>query len=512
MGVDCTTQRIEIISANPGIDSGLSMSSTDRQGVLLVEDTTSLARVYIEYLRKEPYDVTHVENGREALQSIELEVPDAILLDLALPDMNGLDILKHVHAQQLPTAVIVITAHGSISNAVEAMRAGAYDFLVKPFSADRLVVTLRNAVERQRLARIVETLKDDFGRDQYYGFIGSSLPMQAVYRIVDSAAGSKATIFVTGESGTGKEVCAQAIHRRSQRRDKPFVAINCAAIPRDLMESEIFGHTKGAFTGAVSERIGAAARADQGSFFLDEICEMGLDLQSKLLRFIQMGSFVKVGGTLTEKVDARIICASNKDPLKEVEAGRFREDLYYRLHVIPINLPPLRDRDDDVLGIARHFLAAFGKEEGKHFQGFAPEVDAVLRSYHWPGNVRQLQNVLRNIVVLNDGEIVTRDMLPPPLSHIDAGPRGAAQALAAGAGSSIPGGERRAASSVVAGDGTAAGIRLLWQVEKDAIEEAIRLCDGNIPKAAMLLGISASTIYRKRMTWESESKEGEPKT
>jgi two-component system, repressor protein LuxO len=483
------------------------MSSADRQGVLLVEDTTSLARVYVEYLRKEPYDITHVENGREALQSIEQAVPDAILLDLALPDMNGLDILKHVHSQQLPTAVIVITAYGSIANAVEAMRAGAYDFLVKPFSADRLVVTLRNAVERQRLARIVETLKDDFGRDRYYGFIGASLPMQAVYRIVDSAAGSKATIFVTGESGTGKEVCAQAIHRRSQRRDRPFVAINCAAIPRDLMESEIFGHAKGAFTGAVSERIGAAARADQGTLFLDEICEMDFDLQTKLLRFVQMGSFVKVGGTVTEKVDARIICASNKDPLKEVEAGRFREDLYYRLHVIPIALPPLRDRDEDVLGIARHFLAVFASEEGKRFRGFAPEVDAVLRSYHWPGNVRQLQNALRNIVVLNDGEIVTRDMLPSPLNHIDAGQRGGGpQALAAGAGLSISGGERRGASGVVSGDGTVAGIRLLWQIEKDAIEEAIRICDGNIPKAAMHLGISASTIYRKRMTWESEPK------
>jgi two-component system, repressor protein LuxO len=472
------------------------MASDPRQRVLLVEDTTSLARVYVEYLRKEPYDVTHVETGREALALIERQLPGAILLDLALPDMNGLEILKHVHQQQLPTSVVVITAHGSIANAVEAMRGGAYDFIVKPFNADRLVVTLRNALERQRLASMVETLKEDLGRDRYFGFVGASLPMQAVYRIIDSAAGSKATIFVTGESGTGKEVCAQAIHMRSQRRDKPFVAINCAAIPRDLMESEIFGHVKGAFTGAVAQHEGAASRADQGTLFLDEICEMDLDLQSKLLRFIQTGSFVKVGGTVTEKVDARFICASNKDPLKEVEAGRFREDLYYRLHVIPIPLPPLREREEDVLAIARYFLAEFAKEEGKRFQGFAPVVEQVLRAYSWPGNVRQLQNVLRNIVVLNDGETVTAEMLPPPLNKVEAARVVAAPAPATPAAAAAP-------RASIVGDGTVAGIRPLVEVEKDVIEEAIRLCDGNIPKAAAQLGISASTIYRKRMAWQA---------
>jgi two-component system repressor protein LuxO len=476
------------------------MAPTDRQRILLVEDTTSLARVYIEYLRKEPYDVTHVETGGDALALIERQLPDAILLDLALPDMNGLEILKYVHSQQLPTSVVVITAHGSIANAVEAMRAGAYDFIVKPFSADRLVVTLRNAAERQRLTRIVETLKDDFGRDQYYGFIGSSLPMQGVYRIIDSAAASRATIFITGESGTGKEVCAHAIHQRSQRRERPFVAINCAAIPRDLIESEIFGHVKGAFTGAIAERDGAAARADQGTLFLDEICEMDLDLQSKLLRFIQTGSFVKVGGAVTEKVDARFICASNKDPLKEVEAGRFREDLYYRLHVIPIHLPPLREREEDVLAIARYFLGLFAKEEGKAFQDFDPEVEAVLRTYNWPGNVRQLQNVLRNIVVLNSGDTVTRDMLPPPLNNLESGPR-----TAHAAPSPVASTPQRA---LAASNGTVAGIRPLWQVEKDVIEDAIRLCEGNIPKAATHLGISASTIYRKRMAWQSDAPEG----
>jgi two-component system repressor protein LuxO len=472
------------------------MTSSERQRLLLIEDTTSLARVYTEYLRKEPYDVTHVETGTDALAVLDRQLPDAVLLDLALPDMNGLEILKQIQSRQLPVSVVVITAHGSISNAVEAMRSGAYDFLVKPFNADRLLITLRNVLERQRLTRMVETLKDDFGRPAYLGFIGSSLSMQAVYRTIDSAAASKATIFITGESGTGKEVCAQAIHQRSPRRERPFVAINCAAIPRDLMESEIFGHVKGAFTGAIAEREGAAARADNGTLFLDEICEMDLDLQSKLLRFVQTGSFVKVGGGITQKVDVRFVCASNKDPLREVEAGRFREDLYYRLHVIPIHLPPLRERDDDMIAIARHFLGAFAREEGKHFQGFAPEVEAVLLAYAWPGNVRQLQNVLRNIVVLNDGETVTLDMLPPPLNQIEPAARGRDAAEA-------PGGRATGTQAGAAGDGA---IRPLWEIEKDAIEDAIRRCDGNIPKAATHLGISASTIYRKRMAWEAEGK------
>ncbi|HUI16775.1 MAG TPA: sigma-54 dependent transcriptional regulator [Alphaproteobacteria bacterium] len=471
------------------------MTTPDRPRILLVEDTASLARVYVEYLRKEPYETVHVETGAAGLAEIERQMPEAVLLDLALPDMNGIEILKRVHSQALPVAVIVITAHGSITTAVEAMREGAYDFLVKPFSADRLLITLRNALERQRLARMVETLKEDFGRDEYMGFIGSSLPMQGVYRIIDSAAASKATIFITGESGTGKEVCAQAIHQRSPRARQPFVALNCAAIPHDLIESEIFGHVKGAFTGAVAEREGAAARAKGGTFFLDEICEMNLDLQSKLLRFVQTGSFVKVGGRVTEKADVRFICASNKDPLKEVEAGRFREDLYYRLHVIPVHLPPLRERDDDVLALARHFLTLFAKEEGKRFTGFAPEVEAVLRSYPWPGNVRQLQNVLRNVVVLKDAETVTLDMLPPPLDHVEA----SSAALPAARGRE----EAVARQATAPGQATADGIRPLWQIEKDAIEDAIRLCQGNIPKAATHLGISASTIYRKRMSWQT---------
>ncbi|HYG90901.1 MAG TPA: sigma-54 dependent transcriptional regulator [Azospirillum sp.] len=450
--------------------------------VLLVEDTPSLARVYAEYLKKEAYTVISVETGTEALETIADGVPRMVLLDLQLPDMHGLEVLKRIKAQGLPCAVVVITAHGSVNMAVEAMRYGAYDFLVKPFSAERLAVTVRNAVERLRLSQIVDTYQKDLARARYHGFIGTSLAMQAVYRIIDSAAASRATVFITGESGTGKEVCAEAIHRQSPRGDKPFVAINCGAIPKDLMESEIFGHVKGSFTGAVSDREGAAVRADGGTLFLDEICELEPNLQTKLLRFIQTGTFMPVGGSKLEKVDLRIVCATNRDPLREVEEGRFREDLYYRLHVIPVHLPALREREDDVIEVARHYLLDYACEEGKGFQRFSPEAEQMLRLYHWPGNVRQVQNVVRNIVVLHDGDTVLPSMLPAPLSPQAASPPSASSA--------IPSGPRE--------------IRQLWQVEKDAIEDAIAACDGNIPRAAALLGISASTIYRKRLAWQAE--------
>lgn len=475
--------------------------------VLLVEDTPSLARVYAEYLKKEAYTVVTVDTGAAALRVLETARPQVLLLDLQLPDMNGMDILRHVANQGLPVSVVVVTAHGSVNVAVEAMRYGAYDFVVKPFHAERLIVTVRNALERQRLSQIVDVFQDNLARSRFHGFIGSSLAMQAVYRIIDSAANSRATVFETGESGTGKEVCAEAIHRQSPRRNQPFVAINCGAIPKDLMESEIFGHVKGAFTGAHADRDGAATRADGGSLFLDEICELEPGLQTKLLRFIQTGTFVRVGGTRQEKVDLRIICATNRDPLKEVEEGRFREDLYYRLHVIPIHLPPLREREDDVLEIARQFLVDYAQEEGRSFVRFAPAVEQAIRAYHWPGNVRQLQNVIRNVVVLNEGPEVTPAMLPSPLSQVVGGlaaASGGVRELEPGSGPESGGmGE---SASVEETPPAPRPIRPLWQVEKETIEEAVAACDGNIPRAAQLLGISPSTIYRKRMAWEAEGR------
>jgi two-component system repressor protein LuxO len=463
--------------------------------VLLVEDTAPLARIYTEYLRKTGCTVELVETGAAALASLDRRLPVLALIDLNLPDMSGMDLLRRIRNGQMPVGVIVITANGSISAAVEAMQIGAYDFIVKPFTAERLITTVSNALERARLERVVETLRDDLGRDRHSGFIGSSLSMQSVYRMIDSAAVSKATVFITGVSGTGKEVCAEAIHRGSPRRNKPFVPINCGAIPKDLIESEIFGHVKGAFTGAIADRDGAATRADGGTLFLDELCEMDLQLQTKLLRFIQSGTFQRVGGTKLEKVDIRIVCATNRDPQKEVEEGRFREDLYYRLHVILIHLPPLRERDDDVVEIARHYLAQYAAEEGKRFRQFDAEAEAALRHYRWPGNIRQVQNAIRNLVVMHDGDLVTADMLPPPVGDAGRKPRPPAPTSPA---------ETPATSPTT--ESEPVGIKPLWLVEKETIERAIHLCNGNIPRAAALLEINPSTIYRKKLVWDSGSK------
>jgi two-component system repressor protein LuxO len=283
--------------------------------------------------------------------------------------------------------------------------------LIKPCEADRLRITVSKAIHQLQNSRY-----DIVGEiNQYQGFIGSSESMQKVYKTIDSAASSKASIFITGESGTGKEVCAEAIHSVSNRSSQPFIALNCAAIPKDLIESELFGHVKGAFTGALIERKGAAELASGGTLFLDELCEMELDLQTKLLRFIQTGTFQKVGSSKLSRVDVRFVCATNKDPWQEVLKGRFREDLFYRLYVIPLHLPPLRERGDDIIEIAYSLLSFISIEENKQFGKFSEEVLRHFVAYPWPGNVRQLQNVLRNIVVLNQGTEVLLSMLPTPL-------------------------------------------------------------------------------------------------
>jgi len=456
--------------------------------VLLVEDSAPLAAVYLEYLKKEKIPATHVETGKAAKAFISDSPPDLVLLDLKLPDMEGQEILRWMRSEGFPASVIVITAHSSVDVAVDIMREGADDFLEKPIESSRLVTTVNNVLEQHRLKHLVQEIQDTFGREGYHGFIGSSLPMQAVYRIIDAAAPSKATVFITGESGTGKEVCAEAIHKQGQRNKAPFVALNCAAIPRDLMESEIFGHVKGAFTGASSDRKGAASQADGGTLFLDEVCEMDLDLQSKLLRFIQTGTFQKVGGSKIDNVDVRFVCATNKDPMQEVSEGRFREDLYYRLHVVPLQLPPLRERGDDIIEIARMFLTSYSQEENKSFASFSPEVEVILRRYDWPGNVRQLQNVIRNIVVLHNQEVVEKTCLPPPLDT-------ALEELNVTQGM----GQKQVDLTMPDNDDS---IRPLAVVEREVIEHAISQCAGNIPKAAALLEVSASTIYRKKQAWD----------
>ena len=474
------------------------MSATDIKTILLVEDSESQAQAYCGYLAKESLQVDHVGSGEAALGYLEDRLPAAILLDLQLPGMHGMSVLKDVVARQLPVPVIVITDDGSVNVAVEAMRNGAFDFLTKPFGGRRLRVTVQNAIRQEELADLVANYQAQYERDRFHGFIGESRAMQAVYRIIESVAPSKASVFITGESGTGKELCAEAIHQESARCDKPFIPVNCAAIPRDLMESEIFGHAKGAFTGAVKNRDGAARQADGGTLFLDEICEMDFDLQSKLLRFIQTGTFQSVGASDTTTVDVRFVCATNRDPLEEVKKGNFREDLYYRLHVIPLALPPLREREGDVLAVARWLLSNFATEEGKTFTGFTPDTEAVLENYRWPGNIRELQNVIRQVVVLNPGGELTTNMLPalilsdPVVSALETGSEPVTTTRDSQADADHSDADSGSSSDE---------IRPMWQVEREAIERAIELCQGNVPKAAALLEISTSTIYRKKQNW-----------
>ncbi|MEM9632469.1 MAG: sigma-54 dependent transcriptional regulator [Pseudomonadota bacterium] len=472
--------------------------------VLIVEDALPLATVYGHHLSRAGIETLHTETGREALERLRKGGISVVLLDLQLPDMNGLDLLAAIREEQLPVTVVVVTSSGSIKTAVEAMQAGAYDFIVKPVAEERLVTTTRNALERETLTEVVEEVRKPTNTKAHHGFIGSSLPMTAVYKMIESVARSNAAVFVTGESGTGKEVCAEAIHKLSPRAKRPFVPLNCAAIPKDLIESEIFGHIKGAFTGATSDRDGAAARADGGTLFLDEICELELNLQAKLLRFLQSGTVQKVGSDSLKKVDVRIVCATNRDPLVEVEAGRFREDLYYRLHVLPIGLPPLRARGADVLELAKHFLSQFAKEENKGFDGFSVEAEEALLAHSWPGNVREMQNTIRNLVVLNEGPIVELDMLstlqtrtPQPIRTAPAVPI------------SSPDLPPRPANIAGSASGNWPAITLaLGQsydlLERQLIEATIDACGGSLPKTARVLQVSPSTLYRKKEIWAAQ--------
>jgi two-component system repressor protein LuxO len=388
------------------------------------------------------------------------------------------------------TPVIATSSGGSLHAAVNAMRAGAVDYLAKPVGAAALIERLEAAIARWQ-TRMTAPMQQSTnpeapagtGDAEFHGFIGGSPPMLRVYDQIRRIAPSRAPVFITGESGTGKEVCARAIHALSGPEGRPFVAINCSALPKDLIESEIFGHARGAFTGAVESRPGAAELAHGGTLLLDEIGEMDLGLQAKLLRFVQTGMIRRVGGVEEKAVDVRFVCATNRDPLVEVREGRFRQDLFYRLNVLPIALPALRERPDDILPLAESFLRSFSREEGRAFRGFDPTAAALLRDYPWPGNVRQLQNVVRRIVVLYDEPEVTPAMLPPEIAA--------------------------AADAWVAADAPQAPGRLapFWMQERNIIEAALSAFGGNISRAAAALEISPSTIYRKRQAW-AEKKAG----
>ncbi|WEK52291.1 MAG: sigma-54 dependent transcriptional regulator [Candidatus Kaistia colombiensis] len=423
----------------------------------------------------------------EALECLAGRPHSIVVADLET--VGGVDQLGGLSSND--SSVIAMSARGSVHAAVAAMRAGAIDFLPKPFGAAALLDRLEAAIAQWPAARPLETKSAEMplpkpaatslAREDFEGFIGRSAAMGLVYDQISRIAPSKAPVFVTGESGTGKELCAEAIHGRSGRAAGPFIAINCSAIPKDLMESEIFGHVRGAFTGAAETRLGAAELADGGTLFLDEIGEMDLGLQAKLLRFIQSGTVQRVGDVTTRRVDVRIVCATHRDPFAEIAAGRFREDLFYRLHVLPIQLPALRERPEDVLPLASAFLARYAAEEARGFRSFDPEAAAMLMRHAWPGNVRELQNAIRRVVVLHQGTEVTVAMLPSTLRR---------------GGTVLP-----PDFAVVESRAAAGAVAPFWEQERSIIECAVEAHGGNIARAAAALEISPSTIYRKRQAW-----------
>ena len=379
--------------------------------ILIADDDVDIRDILQDTLTSLGARVITAPNGQECLSRAEADVPDLILLDIEMPIRNGLEVLKELQQRGSETTVIMITAYGTIERAVEAMKQGAYDFITKPFDLDYIAMTVERALERARLKTGLESFTREAG--ERYRLVGGESPkMKLAIATARKAAASKSTVLLLGESGTGKEVFARAIHQWSERRGEPFVAINCVGLGKELLESELFGHEKGAFTGAHQLKKGKMELAHGGTVFLDEAGDISAELQTKLLRFLQEREFERVGGTQSIRVDVRVVAATNRDIGAAIKEGRFREDLYYRLNVIPISLPPLRERKEDIPVLAKYFLRRFAMETKKNFSTITADAEAKLIAYTWPGNVRELANVLERAAVLGDGPEITSEDLP----------------------------------------------------------------------------------------------------
>ena len=387
--------------------------------VLVVDDERRAREALVQLLQTEDYQVREASDGFEALGVVREWEPDVLLTDWRMPVMDGLTLLKKAREELSTIACLVMTAFGSVENAVEAMKAGAEDYLTKPLNFDAVLLTLQRAVQRQQRRRELDRLRRADEGDRLTRIVGSSPPIRQMISMIDQVADSRATVLVTGESGTGKELVARRVHERSSRSDAPFVRLHCAALAESLLESELFGHEKGAFTGATSRRKGRFEKADGGTLFLDEIGEIPSSVQVKLLRFLQQREFERVGGNETMNVDVRVVAATNRDLQREVDEGRFREDLYFRLNVIHIEAPPLRARMGDIPVLARHFVARYAEENEKEIKELSPEAIEKLESYDWPGNVRELENVIERAVVLADTDRIEAHHLPRQLGAGD---------------------------------------------------------------------------------------------
>ncbi len=384
--------------------------------VLVVDDEDNITLVLKTLLKKHGYEVEVASDGQIALAMIDSFGPDVILTDVRMPNLGGLDLLGALKAKQCTATVIVMSAYGNIDVALEAMKAGAYDYISKPFKPDEVVLALRKAEERELLRRENRALREQIRAEhQFESIVAKSPSMDAVFRTVEKIAEYKTTVLITGESGVGKELIAQAIHRRSIRRARPFVAVNCGAIPENLLEDELFGHKKGAFTDASADRRGLFEEASGGTLFLDEIGELPLVLQVKLLRVLQEETIRRLGDSKDIKVDTRIITATHRDLANETAAGRFREDLYYRINVLSLHVPPLRERKEDIPVLLDHFVARNNARMGTNIQGFSPAARKLLFEYGWPGNVRELENTIERAMVLADRDVIEPSDLPDRL-------------------------------------------------------------------------------------------------
>jgi len=480
--------------------------------VLVVDDDPVQRRLLEGMVQRFGYQVITAEGGDDAVKLLagtEAERIDCVVLDLVMPDLDGHGVLGRMRDAGLNIPVIVQTAHGGIDNVVSAMRAGAMDFVVKPASAERLQVSLRNALASKALAGELRRIKrKQEGTLSIADVITRSAVMDPVLKALEKAAGSAIPVLVEGESGVGKELIARAIHGSGVRRAKPFVAVNCGALPENLIESILFGHEKGAFTGATEKHIGKFAEADGGTLFLDEVSELPGPAQVKLLRALQEGEVEPVGGRKSVKVDVRIVSATNRDLIADVKAGHFRDDLFYRLHVFPITVPPLRSRRDDIPELARHFLTRIAAEEGKRVRAISAEGMALLMAYRWPGNVRQLENVIFRAVVLADGEEVGVDEFPQVAAQVSSDAIAVqpliepSPAMVASwpepnglTASTVPPATSARHSLSLTDPG--GDVRPLEEIERDTIRFAISHYRGQMSEVARRLRIGRSTLYRK---------------
>jgi DNA-binding NtrC family response regulator len=457
-----------------------------KERILVVDDEYLIRWSLQQELAKEGYDVSIAEDGESALRLFRESPPDLVLLDIQLPGMGGIEVLQKIKASDPEIVVIMITAYGMVDTAVAAMKAGAFDYLNKPFNLEGVKLSIRKGLETSRLRGEVRRLRQEqqarFSLDRV---VAASAPMRAVLDLVARIASSGAsTVLLQGESGTGKDLVAKALHYTGARAERAFMAVNCASLPEQLLESELFGYERGAYTDAKGSKKGLFELADGGTIFLDEIAEMRFDLQAKLLRVIEEKAFRRIGGVKDIQVDVRIVTASNKDLDEERKAGRFREDLFYRLKVVPILLPPLRERVDDILPLAAYYTKVFNREFGKQVAGLSPAAERALLRYPWPGNVRELKNVLERAILLQTGTVVEADDLPPEIL----GAAAAAAPAAAGDGGAADG-----------GFALPPGGLSLEKLEDDLVRQALEQTNNNQTRSSQLLGISRDSLrYRMK--------------